>query len=273
MVAAQLVPAEMPPAPFQIDLKIDRDSDAPLYRQIAEPLERAIVSGVIPAGSLIEDEVSMAKRLEVSRPTARRALQDLVDRGLVARKRGVGTRVNPGHIHRRIGLTSLDEDLRNAGFETRTEVLNYQVVLAGPEEACILHCEEGAEVVRIQRLRWASGEPLALLTNLIPAGIAPSITDLANASLYDSLRTRGVEVVSASQNVSARNSSERESELLEMVSGDAVLTVQRWAFDPLGTVVEYGEHIYNPALHSLSFNSVGTMTSTVHPQGFVNTRN
>lgn len=271
MVTEQTALASQELPPFEIDVTIDRALTVPLYRQIAEPLEQAIRSGVISAGSRIEDEVSMAKRLNVSRPTARRALQDLVERGLVSRKRGVGTRVNPGHIHRRIGLTSLDADLRNAGFETHTDVLSYEVILAGPEEASILQCNEGAEVVRIQRLRWANGEPLAVLMNLLPASVAPGLTELATTPLYACFQANGVQVASASQNVSARNSTEEESELLEMVPGDALLAVKRWAYDPAGNVVEYGDHIYNLALHSLTFNSEGTVTSSVHPRGFVNT--
>lgn len=242
-------------SPFVLEVAIDRRSVEPLYRQIAAPLERAILSGAAPAGTLIEDEVSMARRLKVSRPTARRALQDLATRGLVSRKRGVGTRVNPSQIHRPIGMTSLDEDLREAGFRTRTDILGYRVLLAGPEEAAKLGCDEGSEVVLIERVRWANDEPLAVLTNLMLGSFAPTITQLATTPLYESLRTQGIEIVAGKQVVSARNSNERESELLEMVPGDAVLTVKRWAYDRAGDVVEYGDHIYNPALHSLSFSS------------------
>ena len=58
-------------------IEIDRDSPMPLYEQIARPIEKAILSGELAAGSMIEDEVSMAHRLDVARPTARRALQEL----------------------------------------------------------------------------------------------------------------------------------------------------------------------------------------------------
>lgn len=242
-------------SPLLLEITLNRDSDEPLYRQIAVPLERAILSGEAPAGTLIEDEVSMARRLEVSRPTARRALQDLVTRGLVSRKRGVGTRVNPSQIHRPLGMTSLDEDLRQAGFHTRTDILSYRVLLAGPEEVAKLGCDEGTELVLIERVRWANDEPLAVLTNLIPASVAPTLTQLARTPLYESLRAKGIEIVAGKQDVSARNSDERESELLEMVPGDAVLTMKRWAYDRSGDVVEYGDHVYNPALHSLSFSS------------------
>ena len=81
--------------PFALDITIDRDSKTPLHTQISEPLASLILDGTLPAGSRLEDELSMAKRLKVSRPTARQALQHLVDRGLVKRRRGVGTIVSP----------------------------------------------------------------------------------------------------------------------------------------------------------------------------------
>ena len=73
--------------PFALDITIDRDSKTPLHTQISEPLASLILDGTLPAGSRLEDELSMAKRLKVSRPTARQALQHLVDRGLVKRRR------------------------------------------------------------------------------------------------------------------------------------------------------------------------------------------
>ena len=65
------------------EIVMDRESSTPLYEQIARPIEAAILSGELPAGALIEDEVSMAQRLDVARPTARRALQELANKGLL----------------------------------------------------------------------------------------------------------------------------------------------------------------------------------------------
>ena len=64
--------------PFVPQIALDRDSEVPLYQQIAHPLEELILAGRLEPGRLIEDEVSMARRLKVSRPTTRRALRDLV---------------------------------------------------------------------------------------------------------------------------------------------------------------------------------------------------
>lgn len=81
----------MPTTPFRPNIPIDRTSGTPLYSQIAEALAALILDGALEPGTRLEDEVSMARRLEVSRPTARQALQRLVDRGLISRRRGAGT--------------------------------------------------------------------------------------------------------------------------------------------------------------------------------------
>ena len=104
-------------APYVPDITLDRSSPVPLYFQISEPIAQLINSGALPADTRLEDELSMAARLHVSRPTARQALQRLVDRGLLTRRRGVGTIVSPRHVHRPMELTSLMRDLVTAGHK------------------------------------------------------------------------------------------------------------------------------------------------------------
>ena len=83
------------PKTYITNIDLDHNSPIPLYHQISEPIKELILNGTIPAGAKLEDELSMASRLGVSRPTARRALQTLVDLRLVVRKRAVGTIVAP----------------------------------------------------------------------------------------------------------------------------------------------------------------------------------
>ena len=128
---------------YEPEITLDRDSQVPLYQQIAKPIENAILSGALPAGAMIEDEVSMATRLDVARPTARRALQELASRGLLTRRRGVGTRVTPPHVHRPMKLYSINDDIAEAGFSPTTRVVSYEVREASPEEAENLERKRG----------------------------------------------------------------------------------------------------------------------------------
>lgn len=237
-------------APYVPDITLDRSSPVPLYFQISEPIAQLINSGALPADTRLEDELSMAARLHVSRPTARQALQRLVDRGLLTRRRGVGTIVSPRHVHRPMELTSLMRDLVNAGHKVHTTIQHYEARPATAQEADTLKITEGTLIVHIERTRFADNEPIAVLTNLIPADIAPTMQELESASLYDLMRERGVTLASARQIIGARSATTKEAKLLSEHRGAALLTSQRTTYDPSGRIVECGNHIYRASRYS-----------------------
>ena len=82
------------------DVVVNRSSPVPLYFQVAEQLERAIFEGALVPGDRIANEVALAAQLGLSRPTMRQAIQLLVDKGMLVRKRGVGTQVVHGQVKR-----------------------------------------------------------------------------------------------------------------------------------------------------------------------------
>lgn len=238
--------------PFVIDIKIDRDSSTALHQQISTPLENMIASGELPPGQIIEDEVSLAKRLEISRPTVRRAMQDLVSKGLLSRRRGVGTRVSPSPFQRQIKLSSLTEDFIDAGHTTRTEVLRYEVRFANEEIAENLACDTGDEIVFFERLRWLDNSRLALMQSYVPSDIAPSLTDLDRDGFYRCLAASGVQLSSGYQQVGAKNASEREAKLLHLEPGSAVVTMRRTSYDTDGRIVEFAHHCYDAAQYTVT---------------------
>lgn len=235
-------------------ITIDRSSDAPLYEQIAAPIEKAILSGDLTAGTLIEDEISMAQRLKVARPTARRALQELTSKGLITRRRGVGTRVTPPHVHRPMKLSSLNDDLISAGLRPTTKILSYEIRESRPEEAEKLELKKGDSLVHISRLRSADQHPLALMANLIPLDIAPTWHELNESGLYQCLRDKEIEIATASQEIGAREATKLEAEILGEDPGAPLLTMRRIARTEGGRVVEVGDHLYRPSLYSFRFS-------------------
>lgn len=235
-----------------VSITVDRDSADPLYLQISRPIAAAIRSGELGPGQLLEDEVSLANRLEVSRPTARRAFQELVNMGLIVRRRGAGTRVTPEHVRRPLGLTSLKDDLERAGFETSTEVLGYSVTLADEEDADRLRCEKGTEIVTITRVRSINGSKLAIMRNVMPSAIAPSLTDITQHGLYATFDHKGIHPYSALQTIGAKNATPEEAALLDLEPGSALLTMHRDAFDSEGRVIEVGDHVYDAAQYNFT---------------------
>ena len=238
--------------PYIADIELDRESGVPLYQQISGPLTALILSEEIEPGRLIEDEISLAQRLNVSRPTARRALQELVTSGLVIRRRGAGTRVTPNHVHRQIGLTSLNDDLTKAGFSPNTKVLSYSIHFANEATAEEFQCEVGTELVTVKRLRSIGDNPLAIMTNTMPLAYAPSLTSLATAGLYECFARQGITLASAIQTIGARNATDDEAALLHLEPGTALLTVGRTAYSDQGEIIESGSHVYDAAQYHIT---------------------
>lgn len=223
---------------------LDRSSPIPLYYQLAEAIEAAIRDGDLAPGDRFENELALAKRLALSRPTTRRAIQELVDKGLLVRKRGVGTQVVQNPVHRRVELTSLFDDLVRAGKVPTTQLLDYRVGVPDDEVARELSLAGSREVVCIKRLRCANGEPLAVMINYLPVEIAPEASALEGNGLYQSLRAQGVHIRLARQRIGARAAGRDEARLLAEKPGAPLLTMDRTAFDDSGRAVEYGTHCY-----------------------------
>lgn len=225
-------------------VELDRSSPVPLYYQLAQAIEAAIRNGDLAPGDRFENELALASRLALSRPTTRRAIQELVDKGLLVRKRGVGTQVVQNPVHRRVELTSLFDDLARAGQEPTTKLLDYRVGPVGEDVAVELNLTVGHEVVTIERLRSANGEPLAVMTNYLPVELAPEASELEASGLYQSLRAKGVHIRLARQRIGAKPATRAEAALLGEKTGSPLLTMSRTAFDDSGRAVEYGSHCY-----------------------------
>ncbi len=230
---------------------LDRTGPVPLYFQVASALEKAIRSGAIPAGARLENEIAIGQRLGLSRPTIRRAMQELVDKGLLVRRRGIGTQVVQGQVTRQVELTSLYEDLKSAHHEPGTRVLEHETRPADAATAAALSVPVGSDVVYLRRQRSTDGVPVAVLENYLPIEFADITTEqLETRGLYQILRARGVTIRIANQKIGARRAHGDESALLDIDKGGPILTMERVAFDGSGRAVEYGHHGYRPDMYS-----------------------
>jgi DNA-binding GntR family transcriptional regulator len=238
-------------------LLTDRSGPVPLYFQIASRIEAAIRSGELPAGARLENEIALAGRLGLSRPTVRRAIQELVDKGLIVRRRGIGTQVVHGAVTRQVELTSLWEDLERTGQMPSTRVLESRVIPADGRIAEMLGVEAGSDVLHLRRLRSADGVPVAILENFLPGEFAEIGEDrLAQHGLYQLLRMRGVTMRVARQRIGARRATAAESKLLEIERNGPLLTMDRTAYDASGRAAEFGSHCYRPDLYSFEITLV-----------------
>jgi DNA-binding GntR family transcriptional regulator len=229
-----------------LPIVIDRTSPVPLYHQLAEQFTAAVENGTLKPGDAFENELSMADRLELSRPTVRRAISELVSRGLLVRRRGIGTTVASQVIHRRDELTSLFDDMQRKGQQPVTVVRQFATDRRDARAAEGLGVAPDTALVWIERLRMANETPTALMQNWLPPQYADiTAADLeGGGSLYGWLRARGALPVIARQTVGARRPTAAERKLLALSPGDPLLTMVRRAYLANGQAVEFGDHCY-----------------------------
>ena len=243
----------------ELDITLERNSPVPLYYQVAQAIEHAINTGTLAPGDRLENELSLTSRLGLSRPTARQAIQELVKKGLLVRKRGVGTQVVRSRFRRTEALSSLNDDIAKAGKTPSTQLLEFSV---GALDQDIRDVIDTAAVVdrdfiKIRRLRLADDVPLAILTNYLPARFEITEANMESKSLYACLRALGVNLKIAHQQISARLMTEEEAELLDEETPAACLTVDRLAYDDVGQFVEFGRHMYHAGHYSIQSSLVG----------------
>lgn len=236
---------------------VDRTSPVPLYHQVVSLVEDAIRRGDLRPGTRLENEVELAGRLGISRPTLRAAIGQLVDRGMLIRRRGFGTVVTPVQVSRPIGVTSLYDDLMNDGRVPTTEVLALKKLAPTEEVAEVLGLDDGEDVYYLERLRRADQEPIALLRNHIPARLVHLEREtLEGTGLYRMMRAAGVKLSLASIVIGARVAEPREAQLFDVPQKSAVVTQRRIAYDDQGIAVEFGLHVYPADRYTFETNMV-----------------
>lgn len=240
-----------------LKLAIDRSSAVPLYHQVVRGIEAAIRSGDLSAGSRLDNEIDLAAQMNLSRPTMRKAMDELVRSGLLVRRRGVGTQVVSNEVRRSPEISSLFEDLQEAGGIPTSEVLAFSREPAHDTVAESLHIPPGTDVYHSFRLRRVDGRPLALMENWIREdAVELSEPLLSSRSLYEILRAAGVNLRLAHQRIGARIADDDEADHLDIAPGSALVTMLRVAIDDKGRSVELGRHLYRADSHSFEMTLV-----------------
>ena len=241
-----------------LSIRVDRKSPVPLYFQVARHLEQMIESGELPMGTRLDNEAHLARQLGLSKPTMRRALEYLVGRGLLVRKRGIGTQVVHTKVTREVELTSLYDDLAKTGRDPSTTVVSFRTEPASDAVAATLGIAAGTPVYVFERLRCAGAEPLALMRNHVPEQLMRlTAADLERQGLYSLFRANGISLRIAKQAIGARAATAAEARALGERKGAPLLVMERSAYDEQGRAVEHGHHVYRASRYSFDLTLTG----------------
>jgi GntR family transcriptional regulator len=227
----------------QVLTPLDESSAQPLYQQLQRGLRAAIENRVIAPDDALPPERDLAEMLNVSRITVRKAIDELVEEGLLIRKQGSGTFVSNRVEKNFAKLTSFSEDMRARGREPRSVWLNRAAGTVTPEESLTLRSSPGTPVWRFHRIRYADDAPMALEYATVLAGCLTSVEEV-ETSLYEALEKTGNRPVRALQRLRAVLLTAEQAKLLKAQERDAGLLVARVGYLKDGRAVEFSQSYY-----------------------------
>ncbi|MGH9107279.1 MAG: GntR family transcriptional regulator [Acidimicrobiales bacterium] len=221
------------------------DRHYPKYYVVKGHLARMLAD--LAPGQPLPPERTLAENFSTSRTTVRQALRELTIEGRLVRMHGRGTYAALPKMAQPLQLTSYTEDMRRQGLAPRSKLLSVGQVGADEELARRLEVRTRARVLRIERLRIAGGEPMAIETTHLDAsrfpGLARRLGD--SVSLYALLATDyGVRPAQAEETIETVPSPPREAELLEVTVGYPMLLLSRHSRDASGRPVEFVLSLY-----------------------------
>lgn len=203
----------------------------PQYRKLYEILRKHIISGVYSEGDLLPSENELCAAYEITRPTVRQALENLVKDGLIVKMQGKGSIVRKPPQN--IGILSISGTASAIGVRyLKTDILQKPIVKSWPEkfpfELSELETESGC--IYMERLRYVEKEPVFYDINHLPNIFLPRITkrSFENKSLFEILRKHyQIEILGGEQQLKAVMPTPKLQKLLHLKKDQPVLYIER----------------------------------------------
>lgn len=210
--------------------QLDASSRTPLYEQIAQQMLGAIQNGELEPGTVLPPEPEFAEQLRVSRQTVNQALTTLARRGLLTRRRGVGTFIAEPYVEQPLdGLYSFIRTLTAQGRMPATRILGYRVTIDDQASTLLTGSHSGL-VFEIGRLRLVDDEPFVVETIYLPVdcGEKLPLERLRHEALHDLMaEICGIEVSHADETLHPVKLEPVDAALLGLTSGDPAFLVER----------------------------------------------
>jgi GntR family transcriptional regulator len=222
--------------------KILNDSEKPKYIQLREILRNQIEEGEYSPGFKIPSENELVEMYGIHRLTVRNAITALVKEGLLKPVQGKGVFVAGKKLRSDLNrLSGFRNKMQEQGAMPETQTLFKTVRPAGVKYAQILGIDPEDEIFYFRRLYFADQEPISLEDIYIPKSIAPELenVDLDVISLFDILRSRGINISNAWQTLSVTQLDAKDSRWLKIDQDQVVFLFECVSRDEQGRVIEF----------------------------------
>jgi len=231
------------------------------YEQIADHL-RQLIAAANP-GDRLPSEAELCELFEVSRMTARQAMQLVSSQGLIERRRGAGTFVRSTPVPRDLGSPlSFSGSMAMRGMTASSRTLKWGVVTPSEDESRALGVQGAGSAYVLERLRLADQIPMAIERAVMPAKLALKLDEgFQEGSLHDAFRNLGRRPSEAHADVSARRATKRQRDLLELPAAGIIIAELRTIYDQDDLALERTETCY--AADRYSFRAILRQTMEV----------
>ncbi len=190
----------------------------------------------------------MAKSFGVSIITVRKAVSELVEKGLVEKKQGKGTFVCQRKVTKDMKkLQSFSEMCAHMGMKAGGRMLENRLELASEKIARLLNVEKGSQVIYISRVRYADGMPMAIERNYFPLKYAFLLEErFDDNSLFTFLKEHSHTAVAISEKwIELCRATAAEAELLQMAKGTSMLFIKSVAYTAEKEPIYVGHQVFN----------------------------
>lgn len=232
---------------------IDRRIPVPLYFQIAERLRHDMRSKRFREGDVLTTDERVQREFRVSRATARKAIDELVDEGLVERITGKGTLVSQPRLQVPLpSMLSFTEELERRGMRPRTRVVSVEWATPSESAAHAFGLSARARVLRLERIRYADEKPVLHSVDILPEHLGIGPGEDFSGSLYALIEARGIALSQGQCIIQAAVTDQRLGKLLRVKKGFPVLALRRTSYDAEGAAVLYEEAVCRGDMYSYS---------------------
>ena len=227
---------------------LDRNSPVPLYAQLEDVLRAGILNREWEVNTPIPSEVELSKIHNLSRMTVRSVITRLVNEGLLYRVQGKGTFVSePKIATRSLAYMGIREQLEMMGYETTTQLINFDVIRADAYLSGLFSIQPGEPVQYIERVRSVNDDPISIHRSYIPQKLCPSLTDenMETEQLCVIMeRQYSLKADKVSESLSAILANEREAEMMLVEPRCPLLMLEDINKTSAGVVFEYSKVLF-----------------------------
>lgn len=226
-------------------MNVNRNISKPLYQQVADYLRNNIYSEEWGKEEKIPSENQIMTELHVSRGTVKKAVNLLVEEGLLQQIQGKGTYVTKNKISYPLqgGLVSFAESLHNQHLEYTTKVISSEFRKATNEIASRLCINVGDEYLYMKRLRMVEGEKVMLIENRLNSQLCKGVEkhDFTHESLFDVIEElSGKKIEYSESRYAARVVGEKRASILDVDANAPILHLEQLVYLSGGIPIEFG---------------------------------